>query len=130
MKGTSEVHPAIAPGDEFADFEIFEHQLASFKDDPKAPSVTEADYLRSALKTGLKLERSLGGNPFKLGFIGSTDSHTALSSVEEDNFLGKYGEGSTPEEAGKPIADFNGYSNWDLSSSGLAAVWGAGEYSR
>ncbi len=24
---------------------------------------------------------------------------------------------------GEPIADFNGYNNWDLSSSGLAAVW-------
>ena len=123
VKGTSETHPILSPDDEFADFEIFGHQLASFKDDPKAPSVTEADFLRSALKTGLELGADLGVNPFKLGMIGSTDSHTGLSSVEEDNFLGKYGEGSTPEEAGKPIADFNGYSNWDLSSSGLAAVW-------
>ncbi len=123
VKGSSETHPLLAPTDEFAGFEVFNHQLASFKDAPKHPSVSEADFIRSALKTGLELEASLGVNPFKLGMIGSTDSHTGLSSTEEDNFLGKYGEGSTPEEGGKPIADFNGYTNWDLSSSGLAAVW-------
>lgn len=123
VKGTSETHPLLSPDDEFANFEFFNHQLASFKDAPKRPSVTEADYVRSALRTGLDLESQLGVNPFKLGMIGSTDSHTSLSSTEESNFLGKYGEGSTPEEAGKPIADFNGYTSWELSSSGLAAVW-------
>ena len=123
VKGTSETHPLLSPDDEFANFEIFAHQLASFEDDPKAPLVTEADFLRSALKTGLELGGELGVNPFKLGMIGSADSHTALSPTDEANFHGKYGEGSIPEEAGAPIADFNGYSNWDLSSSGLAAVW-------
>ena len=123
VKGTSETHPLLSPDDEFANFEFFNHQLASFKDDFKRPSVTEADFIRSALKTGLELESELGVNPFKLGMIGSTDSHTALSSAEESGFYGKYGEGSIPEEAGKPIADFNGYTNWELSSSGLAAVW-------
>lgn len=123
MKGDSETHPILSPDDEFADFEFFAHQLASFKDDIKVPPVTEADYLRSALKKGLKLGNQLGVNPFKLGMIGSTDGHNALSSVEEDNFLGKFGEGTTPEEAPKPVGDFSGYTNWDFSSSGLAAVW-------
>lgn len=123
VKGTSETNALLSPDDEFANFEFFNHQLASFKDDFKRPSVTEADYVRAALKTGLELGADLGVNPFKLGMIGSTDSHTALSSIEESDFHGKYGEGSTPEEAGKPIADFNGYTNWELSSSGLAAVW-------
>jgi len=122
VKGTSETHPLLG-NDEFAGFEIFSHQLASFKDDPKTAAVTEADFLRSALKTGIELDEKFDSNPFKLGMIGSTDSHTALSSTEENNFHGKYGEGSIPEEAGNPIADFNGYSTWDLSSSGLAAVW-------
>lgn len=123
VKGSSETHPLLSPDDEFANFEFFNHQLASFKDDFKRPSVTDADYLRPALKTGLELGAELGVNPFKLGMIGSTDSHTALSSTEESSFHGKYGEGSIPEDAGKPIADFNGYTNWELSSSGLAAVW-------
>ena len=28
-------------------------------------------------------------HPYKLGLVGSTDSHTALTAVEEDNFFGK-----------------------------------------
>lgn len=123
VKGTSETHPLLAPSDEFADFEFFAHQLASFKDDIKLTPVEEGDYIRSALKTGLELEDNLGTNPFKLGMIGSTDGHNAMSTTDEANFLGKFGEGTTPEEAGKPMANFQGYTGWDFSSSGLAAVW-------
>ncbi|MGI9228577.1 MAG: DUF3604 domain-containing protein, partial [Gammaproteobacteria bacterium] len=123
MKGDSETHPLLSPDDEFADFEFFAHELASFKDDIKVPPVTQADYLRPALKTGLELEKELGVNPFKLGMIGSTDGHNALASTEEANFYGKFGEGTIPEESGNPVADFSGYTNWEFSSSGLAAVW-------
>jgi hypothetical protein len=34
------------------------------------------EYVRAGLKNGLKLEQQLGVNPFKVGMIGSTDSHT------------------------------------------------------
>ena len=47
------------------------------------------EYAREALKRGLKYEEKLGANPFKFGMIGSTDSHTALSTATEDNFFGK-----------------------------------------
>ncbi len=49
----------------------------------------EFEYARSALKNGLKLEAELGVNPFKFGMVGSTDAHTGLAAVEEDNFFGK-----------------------------------------
>ena len=49
----------------------------------------EFEYARSALKNGLKLEEELGVNPYKFGLVGSTDAHTALAAVEEDNFFGK-----------------------------------------
>jgi hypothetical protein len=51
----------------------------------------EGAYARSALKMGLDQQARLGINPFKLGLIGSTDSHIGLSSVDEDDYLGKQG---------------------------------------
>lgn len=48
--------------------------------------------VRNALKDGLKLEDSLGTNPFVMGFIGSTDTHSAApGSAEEDNYVGHLG---------------------------------------
>jgi hypothetical protein len=47
---------------------------------------------RNALKDGLALGRESGTNPFKFGFIGSTDSHSATSGgAEEDNYVGHLG---------------------------------------
>ena len=43
------------------------------------------EYGRSALKLGLSQQAKLGVNPFKFGMIGSTDSHTSLSAVDENN---------------------------------------------
>ena len=81
----------------------------------------EGDYVRSALKRGLQIDEDVGVNPFKFGMIGSTDSHTGLSSAEEYNFWGKFGVDSTPESTFSPIAaDMTGA---DMSASGLAAVW-------
>lgn len=51
----------------------------------------ESAYARPALKMGLDQQATLGVNPFKLGLIGSTDSHVGLSSVDEDGYLGKQG---------------------------------------
>ena len=41
---------------------------------------------------GLAYERSLGVNPFKLGFIGGTDNHNGVpADVAEDSFTGGHG---------------------------------------
>ncbi|MFW2390581.1 MAG: DUF3604 domain-containing protein, partial [Polyangiales bacterium] len=94
IKGDSEAHPALSPNDDLADFEVFSHMLKAGGGEavPK-----EGDYVRSALKRGLQIESEVGANPFKVGMIGSTDSHTGLSSAEEYNFWGKFGVDSTPE---------------------------------
>ena len=48
--------------------------------------------VRNALKDGLALERQSGLNPFRLGFIGSTDTHSATpGGAEEDNYVGHLG---------------------------------------
>lgn len=121
IKGTSETHPAISPNDEFADFEFFSQLIESREDAQHAPTTTRADYVRGALLTGLEEEARIGVNPFKLGMIGATDSHSGLPSAEENNFMGKFAFDSTPETKGVgPGGRING---WDMSASGLAAVW-------
>ena len=115
-KGTSETHPLLSPGDEFAGFEIYEKGLPG----TSPPTFTEADYVRPAMKTGLELDRQLGVNPYRFGMIGSTDSHTGLASAEEDNFMGKFAQDSVLENKEE---GFYGYPGWLYSASGLAAVW-------
>lgn len=122
IKGTSETHPILSPDDEFAGFEFFGRLIEARDDADHNPTVTGADYVRSALKSGLEFEATLGVNPFKLGMIGSTDSHSGLPSAEENNFTGKFGFDVVPENKA-PGAVVSQLSGWDMSASGLAAVW-------
>jgi hypothetical protein len=63
----------------------------------------------------------LGVNPYKFGLIGSSDTHTALSSVDEDNFTGKnLIDGGATDKSKAWIQDIK---HLDFSSSGYAAVW-------
>jgi hypothetical protein len=48
--------------------------------------------VRNVLKDGLILEQETGFNPFRLGFIGSTDTHSATpGAADEDGYLGHLG---------------------------------------
>ena len=48
--------------------------------------------MRNVLKDGLALEQDSGLNPFRQGFIGSTDTHTATSGgAMEKNYVGHLG---------------------------------------
>ena len=87
MKGTGEAHPLLSPNDELANFEIWDK--GSFGPAPKTPDMLPKEYAREALKRGLAYEQKFGVNPFKFGLVGSTDSHTSLSTAEENNYFGK-----------------------------------------
>ena len=127
IKGDSEVHHSLSPDDEFADFENFPTYIQKMPNfQPLVPN--KGDFVRSALKTGLEIENKVGVNPFKLGFIGSTDSHVSTSSAEEDNFHGKLAYDSTPGTKKNTVDDEIPEGSvwadgWDMSASGLAAVW-------
>lgn len=126
-KGDGETHPFLSPNDEFANFERWDFGNLDGSV-PKRNEMLEFEYVRAALKNGLKLARELGTNPYKFGLIGSTDAHTALAAVEEENFFGK----TTPQEPSphRMLATFfdnpkSGIKvmDWQVSSSGYAAVW-------
>lgn len=121
IKGDSETHPQLSPNDEFADYETFEHTLEVGKQNKEKPKAQKADYIRSALKRGLAIEQKTGVNPYQFGLIGSTDSHTAMASAEENNFWGKTAIDSTP--ASRKNVILPGVTGYDMGSAGLAAVW-------
>jgi hypothetical protein len=126
-KGTGEAHPFLSPNDEFANFEIWDKGNLDGSV-PKTRDMLEFEYARSALKNGLALEAKLGTNPYKFGLIGSSDSHTALSAMEEDNFFGKTApQEPSPERLTKVFVDNpkTGVKimDWEVGASGYAAVW-------
>ena len=126
IKGDGEAHPFLSPNDEFADYGTWDwNNLGPV---PKTQDMLQYEYAREALKNGLKLEQMLGTNPYKFGMVGSTDSHTALSTAEEDNFYGKH---SGVEPSAKRLQGEVGHfgdtgihwMSWAQVSSGYAAVW-------
>ncbi len=120
FKGDSETHPDFSPEDSFADFELYPYYIEQ-NAPPYAPKV--GDYIRPALLRGLEMESKINFNPYRFGLIGSTDSHTGLSSAEEPNFWGKFPRDSTPEKKEARWRPGRGPSGWSMSASGLAAVW-------
>jgi hypothetical protein len=121
IKGDSESNSLFSPEDEFTDFEVYPYYIQR-EWTPYKPQ--RGDFVREALKRGLELEQTLGQNPYRLGVIGSTDSHTALSSAEEGNFHGKLATDSIPANKNLTFNDDGpGASGWAMSASGMAAVW-------
>ena len=125
IKGDGEAHPLLSPDDEFADYETWDLGNLDMSQ-AKTDDMLAGEYARSGLKRGLEFEQGLGVNPYKFGMIGSTDSHTSMPAVEENNFFGKHsGVEPSPERASHVvIGGKNGkIMGYDMASSGFAAVW-------
>jgi hypothetical protein len=125
IKGDGESHPLLSGNDELSGFEIWDKGNLNLSE-LKKPQMLQGEYARTALQTGLQLEQKLGVNPYKFGLIGSTDSHTSLTTADDNDFFGK----NTPSEPGPnrathpfvkaKLATIEG---WEQTSSGYAAVW-------
>jgi hypothetical protein len=92
----------------------------------KTKDMLAGEYSRSGLKRGLEFMAKLGINPYKFGQIGSTDSHTSLPAVEEENFFGKHCgvEPSAGRAAHVTLGGKEGkIYGWQMASSGYAGVW-------
>lgn len=142
IKGTSETHPLLSKNDEWANHEIMDYRVAT-----KLPSKPQGSYAREALLNGLSMAESGIDNPYKFGFIGSSDSHNGASSLQEEGFFSKTAlmdstpklRGSVPvgymygsllkivapkmaaEVDGKTYNRLSTFETW--SASGLAGVW-------
>ena len=88
IKGQSETHPLLSPNDEFANFEILNYLLFVTQNRPIKIS---GSYIREALENGMAMKDSCGYNPYKVGFVGGSDSHDTGSPYRQKNFFGGHG---------------------------------------
>lgn len=126
-KGDGEAHPLLSPDDSFADFETWDMGNLDVSQS-KTAEMLPGEYARSALKRGLEFDASRGINPYKFGMIGSSDTHTALSTTAENNFFGKM----TPAEP-RPLRSVGldkqnsklgiKRKKWQTAASAIVAVW-------
>jgi hypothetical protein len=127
IKGDSEAHPFLSPNDEFAGYGIDGWELGNLTmQTAKKPQDFAGEYIREALKRGLAIEAKTGVNPYKFGVIGSTDSHTALATADEDNFFGKHSGGepdATRASEAQNLGTREGRFGWHYLAGGYAAVW-------
>jgi hypothetical protein len=128
IKGDGEAHPLLSPNDEFADYETWDFgnivpgNMVIAKED----QMLEREYAREALKNGLVLEEKLGTNPYKMGFMGATDSHTGLATAEEDNFFGKHSAYEPDPNRMNHMfmqSTRGKMMSWGQVAAGLGAVW-------
>lgn len=120
-KGDSECLPGETISDELCGFEKIPYaNFASITVNIPTPPDPK-DFIRAALGEGMKLERTLGTNPFKHGFVASTDTHIAAPGhTAERGYAGhgNVGKGATATELEVGLVDYP-----HNSSGGLAVVW-------
>jgi hypothetical protein len=125
IKGQSESNPTLSPNDEFAAWDLWDRGNLILK--PKPEGAIEYEYWREALKSGMRLEAELGVNPFVYGANGATDTHTGLSTPDENNFFGKFKtlEPSNKERWNFPLitGPTAAYMGWEQAASGVMGVW-------
>ena len=127
MKGQSEVHPALAPNDEFASFELFDQTFDGRRSQPQGSTI------RDAYGRGLVIEGRTGVNPYKVGVIGASDYHSALTEEGEDVVYGSKsvnGFAAGVEVSRPHVESMFGLGEPDIpaggtatGSGGLAGVW-------
>ena len=113
----------VGAPDEQCDFEKRRHAPPDCGDGTgslgavEAGCVSRLDFARGALLTGLLEQERIGANPYRLGFIGSTDTHNGTpGNTNESTFVGHQGTNDA-----NPNVLLGG--NVKLSPGGLAAVW-------
>jgi hypothetical protein len=119
LKGTSETHPLLSPNDEFADYELLTYLLGGIERTPKI----HGSYIREAWQNGLAMQDSRGYNPYKMGVVGASDSHSTAAGYSQSDYFGGHAlADATPEVrvSGKKEVGLN---MGLISTGGLGGVW-------
>jgi len=125
IKGNSECRfdllagEGVGTADELCSFEQLarSHEGPDNDPPPDVRSWPRRNLVRNALEDGLSLEERLGVNPFRMGFIGSTDNHGGASgSTAEKGWQG--GQGNSDASPQRRIAR-----QLQSNPGGLAGAW-------
>ena len=123
-KGDSECRPGVDTTDEVCGFEKNNRlQLFNPVSDPNQ-TFPPLNYIRNVLKLGLVEEQQIGVNPFRLGLIGSTDTHNATPGETEEQDFGATGhiglrDHATPAFMVQRVTP----AGIEANPGGLAVVW-------
>ncbi len=119
-KGDSECRPGVPATDELCGFEKL--PFATMRESALPWTWSEPpprSFAREILAAGLAEEERLGENPFRLGLVGSTDTHLGTPGlVDEDRFLGHAAGRVTSRTEAPPLPD----EVW-FNPGGLAGLW-------
>lgn len=126
-KGDGESHPLLSPTDEFADFETWDMGNLDLSEQ-KTPEMLPGEYVRSGLKRGLELEGQTSVNPYKFGLVGASDNHVGMTTMDNDNFFGKFVQYEPSPHRSNHLSKENKETgaklySWQYITSGLTAVW-------
>ena len=125
IKGNSECRfdrlagVGVGTSDELCTFEqdTVSHQGPDAVDPIPIGDYPRRNLVRSTLEDGLAFEQTLGVNPFRLGFVGSTDTHDSNGGdVAESGWVGAQGRND-----GSPAALIR--SNLRTNPGGLTVAW-------
>lgn len=115
-KGSSECRLGVGTNDEQCAFENTEARNLSPLPTANSGDFDERSFIRNVLKAGLQLAPDMGVNPFKLGFVGSTDTHFGTPGLaDETGHLGHHHVGD--DQAAQLIEEL------DYNPGGLAVIW-------
>jgi hypothetical protein len=118
--GFENLFPACQPGQEAVNPKTGQHT-------PQC--VAKNDLVRSVLGKGLEEEKKWGFNPYKLGFVASTDNHNALSGdTEERGYNGHAAPNDSTSELRLGmketiVSKTLGWSMNNINPGGLTGVW-------
>ncbi len=121
-KGDSECRIGLGTTDELCNFEPVPYDRFGpwFSPLARVREPIAANFVREALKSGLRIERDRGANPLKYGIIASTDTHIgAPGFTDETNHGGHGGAGMSADEQ-KPTGFPD---NLEFNPGGLAVLW-------